>query len=365
MDLGGAGVAHHAHERARRGAPHDRVVDDDHALPAHVVVEHVELQLHALATQLVGRLDEGAADVAVLDETLVVFDAAGRRVADGGRGRGVGHRDDDVGVDGVLAGQFLAETMAGVVNAQSVPAGVRAGEVDVLERAASLLLRGGHRPVGARDLALEHDDLPRLDLADLVAPEGLEGPGLRRDDVSARRQPAERQGPEPPRITGGDHLGARDDHEAERPFPARHDRGEALLPRAALGLGQGEGDHLGVGGRLQPEAALEQADPERVGVDQVAVVGDAERTVHRLDDVGLHVAIRVGTGGRVAGVTDRQVPDEGVELVGPERLADQTLVLRHPHDATVGHGDAGGLLASVLQGVEAEEGEFGCVVVGR
>src|SRR5436305_799642 len=46
VDLGGAGLAQHADEGALRGAAHDGVVDDDHALARDVLADRVQLQAH-------------------------------------------------------------------------------------------------------------------------------------------------------------------------------------------------------------------------------------------------------------------------------------------------------------------------------
>ena len=43
VDLAGAGIPQHLHEGAGGRAPHDRIVDHDHALAGEVVGERVEL----------------------------------------------------------------------------------------------------------------------------------------------------------------------------------------------------------------------------------------------------------------------------------------------------------------------------------
>ena len=64
------------------------------------------------------------------------------------------------------------------------------------------------------------------------------------------------------------------------------------------------------------------------------------------------------------------MPDGDVALHGRqgllvENLADQTEVLEHQHLRPVRHGDAGGLLAAVLQRVQPVIGEFGDFLAGR
>ncbi len=98
------------------GAAHDRVIDQDHALALqHRAVGGV-FQLHAEVADVVGRLDEGAADIVVADDAEFERDAALLRVAHRGGDAGIGDRDDDVGRDIGLEGEFGADALAGVVD---------------------------------------------------------------------------------------------------------------------------------------------------------------------------------------------------------------------------------------------------------
>ena len=56
-------------------------------------------------------------------------------------------------------------------------------------------------------------------------------------------------------------------------------------------------------------------------------------------------------------MADGVLAAEALEHLLVEHLADQAEVLDDRDLAVVGHGDAGALLAAVLQGVEAEEGQ--------
>ena len=103
VHLGRAGLAQHPDERALGVAAHDRVVDDHQALAADDVAQRVELEPDAELAQRLRRLDERAADVGVLGQALAERDAGLRGVADGGGRPGLRHRDDQVGLDGVLA----------------------------------------------------------------------------------------------------------------------------------------------------------------------------------------------------------------------------------------------------------------------
>ena len=103
------------------------------------------------------------------------------RVADSGGGGGVGHADDDVGVDGGLAGELAAHVHAHRVEELVADDAVGAGEVDVLEDAegVALLLDGLH---GVEAVLVDDDRLAGLDLADELGAEVVEGAGLGGDD---------------------------------------------------------------------------------------------------------------------------------------------------------------------------------------
>src|SRR5438105_5064553 len=73
VHLGRAGVEEHRDDLPCRIPADDRVVDDDDPLARHLG-ERVELEPDALLAQPLVGLDEGAADVAVLDQTLAEGD---------------------------------------------------------------------------------------------------------------------------------------------------------------------------------------------------------------------------------------------------------------------------------------------------
>ena len=113
MHLEGAGLAEHPDLGALGVAAHDRVVDDDEPLAADHVLERVELEPDAELAQRLAGLDEGAADVGVLDEALAEGDAALLGVPGGGRGAGLGDRHHQVGLDRELAGQLRGPSRRG------------------------------------------------------------------------------------------------------------------------------------------------------------------------------------------------------------------------------------------------------------
>ena len=105
VDFLRASLAKEADDRPRRVAADDRVVDHDDALALEHLGQRVELQVDADLAQMLVRLDERPADVAVLDEPLGerVCPTPGRSRSPPGSRR-VGHGDDDVRLEpGALA----------------------------------------------------------------------------------------------------------------------------------------------------------------------------------------------------------------------------------------------------------------------
>jgi hypothetical protein len=68
MHLPGAGFAHHLDDLGRGRAAHDGIVDQDDPLAFDIGAVGVVLQLDAEMADLIGRLDEGAADIMVADD---------------------------------------------------------------------------------------------------------------------------------------------------------------------------------------------------------------------------------------------------------------------------------------------------------
>ena len=100
------------------------------------------------------------------------------------------------------------------------------------------------------------------------------------------------------------------------------------------------------------------------GVGQVAVVAEGEVDAAGVAEHGLGVAPGAGAGRRVAGVADGHVAGEAAERPLVEDVGDQAHVLDDRDRPAVGHGDAGRLLAAVLQGVEPEVGQVGDRLAG-
>ena len=107
--------------------------------------------------------------------------------------------------------------------------------------------------------------------------------------------------------------------------------------------------------------SLDELVAQLGGVDEVAVVAQGDHVAVAAAHEGLGVLPVAGAGGGVAHVADSVLAAEAGEHLFVEDLAEQTEVLDDRDLAVVAHGDAGALLAAVLQGVEAEERQAGDV----
>ena len=169
MDFLGSRVADQFDQLGRSRAADQRVVDDDHALAGKIGREDIEFHGHAPLAQRLGRLDEGASDIAVFDETVVEGDAGLSRIADGcGNGR-IGDRHDNIRFGRPLDGELLAQFLPHLVHALAVPFAVGSGKINKLEGAARRSGGGGCRAVPGDFFAAHHDDFAIFHLADLGA----------------------------------------------------------------------------------------------------------------------------------------------------------------------------------------------------
>ncbi len=318
------------------------------------------LQLDAEMADLVGGLDEGAADIVVADDAQLEGDARLLRIADRRRHAGVGHRDDDVGGDVALARELGADALAHLVDAGAVDHGVGPREVDVLEDAGAPTrprerLQGTHAPL------LENHHLPGLDVAHELRADDVERAGLRGQDVRLA-EPAEDERAHAQRIA---HADDRRVGEADERVGALHlaQRIDQAVDHAGASGGRDEmDDDLGVGRRLEQGAALHQSATQPAGVRQVAVVGEREAAELQVGEQRLDVAQHGLAGGGVAVVADRRVALEPLHhRLAREDVAHLAQIAVGVELPAVVGDDAGGLLAAVLQRVQAQRGVGGRV----
>ena len=211
MHFLGARVAHHANDLLAGGAAHDGIVDQHHALARQHMAHRIQLQLHAEVAHPLLRLDEGAANVVVADQSELQRNAALMREAHGRGHAGVGHGNHDVGLDRRFERKLPAHGVARLLHRASEDHAVGPRKIHVLEDAARLRLL---RRVEARMHSFRADDdqLARLDLALIGCADQVEGAGLGGEDdgVGAMRRLSRKCGPSPA-------AGSRADRARRRP----------------------------------------------------------------------------------------------------------------------------------------------------
>ena len=264
-----------------------------------------------------------------------------------------------------FAGELDAERLADVVDVAPVPHRVGAGEVDELERAARRAVGGRERLAAVQLGALQRDDLAGSDLGHVGAAERRERARLAGDGPAAVGQSTDGEGTEAPRVAHGENPVAAEEDEREGPLPRRQRALDAVLPRLPAGGGEHQRHHLGIARRRQPETARQQLVAQLGRVDDVAVVGQRQRPVHRLDHERLDVAIVARAGRRVARVADGVIADERRQRLAGEDVGHQAGLLVDANAAAVADRQAGAFLAAMLEGEQAEEGQLGDPVAAR
>ena len=110
---------------------------------------------------------------------------------------------------------------------------------------------------------VDPDDLARQHVANDVRADEVEGARLRGDDPVVSDL-AERERPDPERVTERDERPVGDRDDRVRPFEPAHGGGDGLGERGRIAAEQA-GDHLGVGGRGEPDAGRDELVPQRPG----------------------------------------------------------------------------------------------------
>ena len=199
--LGSRG-AYHPYDLPAGRAANDRVVDENHPLAVEDAADRVQLDLHAEVPDRLLRLDEGAPDVVITNQSHPQRHARGLGEAHRRAHARVRHRHDNVGVDRLFAREHAPELGADLVDASAEHVAVRTREIHVLEDAVGQRRRRKRLdrpdPVGGND-----QDLARQDVALVGRANQVHRAGLGADHVGFAK-PAERQRPEAVRIADRD-----------------------------------------------------------------------------------------------------------------------------------------------------------------
>ena len=351
MNLARARRAQHLHDAPARRAAHDRVVHQHDALAAHVARHGVELRAHADLAHALIRLDERAADIAVLRQAVAVGDAALLGIAHRRRQRAVRHADDHVRLHVVADRQPPAGLHAGLIDVHAVDDRIRPGKVHELKQAQAAAQRRGH--VHAVHAAL----VDRHDLAGADVAHELRADRIERAALAGQHEAV----PDAPKAQRTDAVRIADANEAvlcqqdERVAAAYHlhHRADGLQQALAALSGDEVQNDLGVHRRLEDGALVLHGGAQRVGVDEVAVVRQRQHAHLAAGDDRLGVDDVLAAEGRVAHMADGDMPGQPAQDLVVKHLGHQAEVAVLTDDLAVRRGDAGALLPAVLQGEEA------------
>ncbi len=231
---------------------------------------------------------------------------------------------------------------------------------DAEARALRLERHGGAQAgvVDGHHLAGEH-------VADELGPDDVEGAGLGRQDPGVS-DPSQHQRAHAQGVAHADQPVGGQRQEGERAFDAAQRVLEAFGDGAMEGPGHQMQHRLGVRGGVEQRAALDQFALDLQGVGEIAVMRDGDAAHGEVAMKGLHVAqggMALGPGGRVADMADAGAAGELLHgLGGSEVVAHVAEFLDHVEAAGfVMRDDAPGLLAAMLERVQAQRHEVGGV----
>ena len=212
-----------------------------------------------------------------------------------------------------------------------------------------------HRDARLEPSLADRDQLAGLHLAQQRRADDVERTALGGDHVALAELP-EAQRPHAGRVAERDHALVCHDDRRVGALQTLHDVRDRVLDALRGMRGDQGGDDLRVRRGAEPHALRGQLVVQLDRVDQVAVVAQSDRpavvAVH-----GLRVLPSAAAGGRVAHVADRHLARERLEAALVEDLGDEAEVALGGDVTALGGGDAGRLLAAVLERVEREVGE--------
>ncbi len=212
-----------------------------------------------------------------------------------------------------------------------------------------------------RAILVEHQHFTVFDVAHVGRADDVERAGFRSEHRAAV-EAAEHQRADAERVAGAQQLLVGHADEGIGAFELAQPLDEAVDEAVALGARDQVQNHLGVGGRLHHRAFGDEGAAQRKTVGEIAVVADRKAAAFELGEQRLHVAQDGFAGGGVADVAHRGGAGQAVDhLAAGKVVADQAHAAFGVEALAVEGDDAGGLLAAVLKGVQAERGD-GCGV---
>ena len=344
-----------------RRAAHNRVVHHYNALALHVAFEHVQFEGDAALALGLRRLDKRPANISVLDQAQPEGDSAFHAVTYRAGKSAVGYADDKVGVHGVLLCQKLTREHARFVDRLSVDDTVGTREVDMLEYAGRRLFRA-ETLVGRKLSVVQGDYLARLDVAHKLRADGVERARFGSKDVIFA-YPAHAQGAYAERVAHGYQLGGAHNQKREGTFQLGHDLRDSFFHAGAVDtrLCYEVCDNLRVVGGVEQRARIFQLFAQLVRVEDIAVVGNSQRTFHVGDEKRLGVFTRVASYGGIAHVAYRNVAGHCGEIRVGKYVGYKSQILLAGGNPVLVHGYAAGFLTAVLEGEKPVVNGFGNV----
>ena len=212
-----------------------------------------------------------------------------------------------------------------------------------------------------RAVLVEHQNLAVLDVAHILRADDVERAGFGGEDRAAVEL-AEHQRPDAERIAGADQLLVGEADEGVGAFEHAQPLDEAVDETVAVRARHEMQDDLGVRRRLHHGAFAHQLAAQRQSVGEIAVVADGKAAGIELGEQRLHIAQDGLAGGRIAHMADRGVARQAIDhLAAGKGVADQPEPALGVEPFAVERDDAGGLLAAMLEGMQAERRDGGGV----
>ena len=193
---------------------------------------------------------------------------------------------------------------------------------------------------------------PGTYVADDGGTDQIERAGLRRDDPVVA-DPAECEGPDTVEVAERDERAFDECDDRIGALETAH-RGRHRLGQRRRVAGDQGGDHLGVGGRSQPDAVGDELFAQHACVRQVAVMAEGDGTGTPVVDQRLGIRPVHAPGRRIPCVPDGDLAGERLELLLVEDLGYESHVAEHRQSASLRDRDPGRLLPAMLQSEERE-----------
>ena len=316
-----------------------------------------------------------------------------------GRQAGVGHADDQVGLDGLLMCQLTTHVITAGVDALAVHDGVGAGKVDLLKDAVSRLFGGRHALLGHKALGADAQNLTGTDVADVLGAHNVERTSLGGDDPAAgagdmgggvdrrgavlRRQLrngcgiglvqalvhelAQHQRANAVRVAECVERLLVDERHGVAAAHELHGLANALAQMACTlsKVADEFGRDLGIRVGEERHAQLDQLAAQLVGVDEGAVVRERDNDAIDGREVRLRGFPALGAGGAVAHMAHGQLTGERRQVGIGEHAVEQAQILADHNRTAVTNSDSRRFLATVLQCTQAKVRQSSHVAIGR